>query len=360
MPDYIGKTIYLGIDVHKKSYSVTAICENTVVKQDKLLAIPKALVQYCLSHFKGATFKSAYEAGFSGFALHRYLISHDIENIVVHASSIEVSSRDVVKTDKRDSLKIATQLAANRLRAIYVPSIKREDKRNLTRLRESLVRQKTRTGCQLKGLLQLFGLIPHDQSPRICETWLKSLEALKVKPNLKYSIQTYSQTWRYFKFQLELVEKRILQEMESEPEQELETIYCSVPGIGAQAASILINELGDTLQFSNEEKLFSHVGLTPREYSSGEHRRQGHISRQGKPILRRILVQAAWRAIKKDISLNASFERIRQRAGKKRAIIAIARMLLSRIRSCVKRKGLYLMVEKNEETKLQLPDFKAI
>ncbi|MBA3238510.1 MAG: IS110 family transposase [Parachlamydiaceae bacterium] len=52
--------------------------------------------------------------------------------------------------------------------------------------------------------------------------------------------------------------------------------------------------------FSNENKLFSYAGLTPREYSSGEHVRQGHITRQGKSLKRRILVEAAWIAIIKD------------------------------------------------------------
>lgn len=359
MLDYTGKTIFLGMDVHKKTYSVTAICEGSVVKRDKLPAVPEMLVRYCFNHFKGATFKSSYEAGFSGFALHRYLISRGIENIVVHAASIEVSSRDRVKTDKRDSLKIATQLADNRLRAIYVPSEEREDRRNLTRLRETLVRQKNRTACQLKSLLQLHGLIPYDKKPYVCESWLKSLEKLNVKPNLKNSIQVYSQTWRYFNLQLKQVEKNVQSIMELD--ETLASIYCSVPGIGPKTASILINELGDTLQFSNEEKLSSHAGLTPSEYSSGEHRRQGHISRQGKPILRRILVQAAWKAIKKDSSLGEKYNTIRKRAGKKRAIIAIARMLLSRIRSCVKRKGPYLKVEKNEANKkLQLLNSKAI
>jgi transposase len=348
MPDYNTKTIYLGIDVHKASYSVTAICEGDVVKRDKLIASPQNLVDYCFNHFKGAYIKSAYEAGFSGFHLHRFLISHNIENIVVHAASIEVSSRDTVKTDRRDSLKIATQLAANRLHCIFIPSREREDKRNLTRLRECFVKQKIRTACQLKSLLQLHGVIPYNKSPLVCEKWLKSLENLKIDKNLQYSIKQYSHTWRYFKFQLKHVEEEIQKEMESEIM--LTDIYCSIPGIGRKSASILINELGDTLQFSNEEKLFSHAGLTPSEYSSGEHKRQGHINRQGKPILRRILVQAAWKAIKRDPSLRVNFERIKQRAGKKRAIVAIARMLLSRIRSCIKRKGLYLVVVEKEKT----------
>lgn len=343
MRDYTGKTIFIGIDVHKSTYSVTAICDQEVIKRDRLRASPEGLVNYCLKYFKGARIKSAYEAGFSGFCLHRFLIQHGIENIVVHAASIEISSRDSVKTDKRDSLKIASHLSTNRLRPVFVPSLEREDKRNLTRLREVFVRQKTRTACQLKSLLHYHGLIPLDQSPTISKKWIESLKKLKVSRNLMYCIEHYTRTWLHFYEEIKHLDKKIDDEVLSDIE--LRNIYCSIPGIGKTAANILINELGDTLQFSNEEKLSSHAGLTPKEYSSGEHIRQGHITRQGKPILRRILVQAAWKAVKKDASLNAIFENISQRAGKKRAIVAVARVLLGRIRSCIKRKGSYFVVE---------------
>ena len=72
--------------------------------------------------FGGASTRAPYEAGYSGFWLHRRLTAAGIDCIVVHAASIEVSARDTVKTDKRDSLKIAQQLAAGRLRGVRVPT----------------------------------------------------------------------------------------------------------------------------------------------------------------------------------------------------------------------------------------------
>ena len=94
-------------------------------------------------------------------------------------------------------------------------------------------------------------------------------------------------------------------------------------------------------QFHNEKKLFSFTGLTPSEHSSGEHTRLGHISRQGNPILRGILIEAAWVAIKQDEGLDEIFQRIAKKSGKKRAIVGIARRLIGRIRSCVLTGALY-------------------
>jgi len=124
-------------------------------------------------------------------------------------------------------------------------------------------------------------------------------------------------------------------------ERGLQDIYESVPGVGPLLARQLANELGDMKQFSNEKRLYSFIGLTPSEHSSGEHTRQGHITRQGNPVLRGILVEAAWVAIRHDPDLEKIFKRIAATRGKRRAIVSIARRLAGRIRSCVLTGALY-------------------
>ena len=70
--------------------------------------------------------------------------------------------------------------------------------------------------------------------------------------------------------------------------------------------------------------------MTPTEYSSGEKQRLGHIDLQGPARIRKLLIQCAWRAIELDEALNG----IAYRRGRKRAIVAIARKLIGRTRSC--------------------------
>ena len=103
--------------------------------------------------------------------------------------------------------------------------------------------------------------------------------------------------------------------------------------------------------------LFSYLGLTPVEYSSGEQERQGHISRQGRASLRHLFIEAAWVAIKKDNQLKAAYHRLEKTRGSKRAIVGIARRLAGRIRSCVKngkrpRKYLYASAAKGSILKI--------
>lgn len=332
MRNYSDKTVYLGIDVHKKTYAVTAICEGQVVKRDTLAADPLTLVSYCKKCFFGATIESAYEAGFSGFHLHRQLEAHGIKNRVIHAAGMEVAVGDRVKTDKRDSLKLATQLAAKRLEGIYVPSEEREGYRALTRLRDTFVREKVRLGSQLKALLFQHGLIRYMHEQRTSEKWIKSLEKMEMGADIRYAVDHYRALWRHIVSKIKEIEEEMVDQ--AEKDKFLEDVYRSVPGIGPIAARVLANELGDLSQFKNEEQVFSYVGLTPSEHSSGGHIRQGHISRQGKPLLRKILTQASWVAIKSDPNLGEIYERIRVKAGGKRAIVGIARRLVGRIRAC--------------------------
>lgn len=339
MRNYTNKTVYLGMDVHKKTYAVTAICEGQVVKKDTLKADPAILVAYCKKHFVGAKIESAYEAGFCGFYLHRCLEAEGIKSIVVDAAGIEVAVGDRVKTDKRDSLKLATHLSVGRLKGIRIPSVEREDCRAVTRLRESFSRQRSRFACQLKSLLFQHGMIHADDKRKISEKWAKELEAIPVATGLKYAIANYLTLWRQMNIRI----KEIDQELSAQAQKDgaIEAMYRSIPGIGATSARVLANELEDTLQFDNEKRLFSYTGLTPSQHSSGEHVRQGHITRHGKPILRKILVQAAWRAIRLDPSLEEIFQRLSIKGGKKRAIVGVARRLIGRIHACFRTGELY-------------------
>ena len=331
MRDYTQKTVYIGIDVHKKTYAVTVICDKTVVKKDTLAAYPEYLVKYIKKYFKGAIVNTVYEAGFSGFHLHRYLLAQSINNIVVHPASIKVSARDRVKTDKRDSLKMAKQLSNGEIIGINVPNEKRELFRMLTRSRETLVDAKKRIGNQLKSLLFTQGLIAPDDDMKVCKKWIKKIQQIEMPEELKYSVDLFIKIWLDLETKLQELLNKLNEQAKIDP---ADTIYRSAPGIGVLSARILSNELGDMKHFRSAKGLFSYTGLTPSEYSSGEHKHLGSISRQGKALLRMILVQIAWRSIKQDAHLLKVFERISKKAGRKRAIVAIARKIIGCIRSC--------------------------
>jgi transposase len=111
--------------------------------------------------------------------------------------------------------------------------------------------------------------------------------------------------------------------------------------MGEVVARTLATELGDMTRFANERALCSHTGLTPSECSSGPSVRRGPMSRQGSSRVRHLLIETAWRALPRDAVLKEIFDRLAATRGTKRAIVAIARRLIGRIRACFRQETPY-------------------
>src|SRR5205823_2476945 len=105
-----------------------------------------------------------------------------------------------------------------------------------------------------------------------------------LSDELRQSLTVLSDLWRFVSEKIKLF--RTLLAKQAREDNYLQSTYESAPGIGPLGARILANELGDMSQFSNEKKVFGFLGITPSEDSSGDKRRQGHISRQGSGRLR--------------------------------------------------------------------------
>ena len=333
---YVGKKVSIGIDVHKNHYSICCLVESKKVQKVTMPANPIKLLEYINKRFKGAEVISAYEAGFSGFALHRSLEEGGISNLVVNAASIEVASRDRVKTDRRDAEKLASLLECGRLKSIRIPSLDQEKSRLLQRTREQLVRDKNRLSNRIKMRLYQFGLdVPSKMSSKALSDILCSPE---LSYDFKYPISKQISQWKSITNDIKEIEQIQHKTYSSHP---LFKIYSSIPGFGLQTTSTIISELGDMSQFPNERALFSFVGLTPTERSSGDKEIKGHISRQGNPRIRKLLVEAAWGAMRTDPYWRSEYSNKSFKLGGKRAIVSIARRLIGVARALAKNNSIY-------------------
>ena len=341
--NFSGKNVYIGLDVHKKSYQLTACCEGMIIKRCRIPASPESLVKFIREKFVGAKIFSAYEAGFCGFHLHRYLVKSGIDNIVVNPASIEVRARDRVKTDKRDASKIAVQLEAGRLKCVNIPSIQQESRREISRLRETLARKKREVGCQISSLIDRHQELGWEKHSRISRKFIDDLLTLHLPDEIKCVVKTFANLWISLSDQIKKVEEKLKEQAKEDAFQH--EIIQSTPGIGLLGARIIANEIGDMSQFTNVKNLYSFTGLTPSEHSSGNTKRQGHITRQGRSILRKILVQSSWVAIRCDENLRLKYESIARRSSAKKAIVAIARILIGKIRACLLAKEKYLVMK---------------
>ena len=297
-----------------------------------------ALSGYLRKYFPKGHSLSAYEAGFCGYSTHRALINEGIKNIIVNPADIPTSDKErKQKEDSRDSRKIARSLRNGDLEPLYIPSQALEELRNYIRHRKSIVKDINRNKSRIKSFLYLNGIdIPaelYGASKYWSSNFTKWLESVrlttdfghKMIPNTIEIVSTLRSTL--------LTINRELRQMSREGEYAKQAkLLMSIPGIGLISAMTLISELSSILRFKNLDKLCSFVGLVPTTKSSSERERIGGITPRSNKPLRSILIESAWIAIRHDASLRISYNKLCTRMKSNRAIIRIAKKMLSRIR----------------------------
>jgi len=326
---YAGKQVYIGIDVHKSKYAIAVISDGiNIHRSGGIPASPWELISFIGRRFHGAQVQTVYEAGFSGFELHRALEEAGIKNTVVNPASIESSSNNKVKTDQLDAKKLAEHLYMGRFKCIRIPSREEESRRSLSRTREQLVESKKRFFIQMSMKLHASGLYPRNIKRLTVKLVKEVIDSPDVSNEVRMAIASLVSVHEHIANEINKLEEELEKQAQDDKNEKL---YRSVPGVGFISARILSNELGDLSQFSSDKKLSSFVGLTPSEYSSGERVRRGRISRQGSARLRCILNQVSWVAITKDAQLRSFYDRLKVRCGGKKAIVAVSRKLLCRM-----------------------------
>ena len=208
----------------------------------------------------------------------------------------------------------------------------------MTRTRQQLIEERTAVKNKLRMKCHQWGLLAATDQRRMSHQLMKEMLEQSPAAEFRLVMEAYWQVWKTLESQIKKLDEELKQQAASDPNEET---YRSAPGIGPLGARVLSNELGDMSQFRNERQLFCYTGLTPSEHSSGDSVRKGHITRQGNSRVRWILCEAAWRAIRQDPALSVYFEQLYPRRGKKRAIVAVARKLIGRIRAAFRQNTFY-------------------
>ena len=344
---FIDQSIYVGIDVHKKSWTI-AICSQHRVYRPFTISPPscEVLIDYLEKNFPGGNYICAYEAGFSGFGLCEALNGQGIQCIVINAADIPTSDRDSeFKSDQRDATKIAKSLRSGELRCIHIPSKKLQGDRAIARLHDQFKRDVVRQKCRIKSLLFFFGVkIPdgYDNKGRWSRPFIKWLYEVELAtPNATEVIRHQMGQFIYvlgMKRNCATWLKRISRHAPYKAQADL---LESIPGIGRLTAIKLLLQLGPIDRFSTRESLCNYVGLVPSTHNSGERIRQGRLTRRGHTQLRVMLIEAAWVAIGVDPALSHCYEDLKKRMVAQKAIVRIARKLLSRIRYVLRHEESY-------------------
>lgn len=344
--DFTGQNIYIGLDTHLKRWKTTIIVEDSFFKTFSQDPDAKILSDYLKKNFPKANYFSAYEASFSGFSAHRELNKLGIKNIVVNPADIPTTDKEKKqKEDARDSRKIAEQLAASKLVAIYVPSIEAEGDRAMLRFRRTLTKEIARNKNRVKSFLYYHGITIPEQfadkkywSKRFTR-WLQELEF--PSESARITLTEIVKVVEFLRKKQYEIFKKIKELSQTKNYKKNVELLISIPGIGLITAMSFLTEIEEISRFKNLDKLCSFVGLIPMTNSSGEHEAIGGITKRQNKILRSLIIESSWIAIRNDPALMLAYSKLVKKMKPSKAIIRIAKKMLNRIRYVLKNQEFY-------------------
>lgn len=345
--DFNGTSIFCGIDVHKKNWRVNIQDSEFELEDFSQDANAVLLHKYLNRKYPGASFKLCYEAGFSGFSAQRWLRGQGMDCRVVNAADVATTDKEKrQKNDKIDARKLCQHLQSKKMKGIYIPAVHWEHGRSLVRARNRIVSNQTRCKNRIWQLLHFSGLaIPKDyesgqywSSRFIKELLAISCETGALKTTLHLYIKDYQQTKT-----LLLEATRAIRKLCKQPEYEKDiSLLRSIPGIGEINAAVMLFELQDVSRFKHLDHLCSYVGLVPNTSDTGETKRTKGITNRSNNYLRTALVESSWSVIRKDPALLMLYKGYCRKMEKNKAIIRVAKHLLSRINYVLKNKKEYV------------------
>lgn len=241
---------------------------------------------------------SCYEAGRDGFWLHRWLMAHGYQNIVVDPASIEVERRQRRrKTDRLDAIKLVSRLARHCWgekvwSVVRIPTPELEDRRRLIRERERLVRERTQHYARLRGLLAAQGM----QVKKVTDAAeaIRFCDGQSLPPRLAEELRRELERLKLVTSQLADVEKEVAQEVAcSDVVGERTQRVARLKSIGPVASSVLGLEFF-WRDFRNRREVAAAVGLTGTPHQSGEMAHEQGVSKAGNRRVRAVIIEIAW------------------------------------------------------------------
>jgi transposase len=293
-----SSTLFIGMDVHKDTIAVAYVAQEYGAEVTYLGTIGTRqcdidqLVRKMQSKAKHLIF--VYEAGPCGYWLYRYLTKKGYDCWVVAPSLIPKKAGDRVKTDRRDAVQLARLARSGDLTPVYVPTVEDEAIRDLTRAREDTLSDLQDAKFRLKAFL-----LRHDIRYTGRATWnpahLRWLaEVVCPTPAQQIVFQEYVRAVTEHTERLQRLEQELQEQVNAWRLNPVGEALQALRGVQFTVAVTMVAEIGDLTRFDTPRELMKFLGLIPSEYSSGEQRRQGSITKAGNTHARKAVVEGAW------------------------------------------------------------------
>jgi transposase len=290
MPDGIR---WVGLDVHARESTFAIFDQDSgEVTTKRVMGRPHELLPWLRGVERPA--RMVYEAGPTGYGLARRALAEGIELAVCAPSKTERPS-DRVKTDQRDAVRLARLLAAGELTLVTIPSVEREQLRDLVRCREDiradLVRARHRIGNFLLRR-EIYWEGTGEAWTRKHRSWLTSIRFADHAS--RSTLADYLHAHDVLISRRDRVEADLAQLALSAPCAHTVARLRCLRGIDTLTALGLCAEIGEWGRFDHPDQLSAYLGIVPCEHTTGNQRRLGSITKAGSTHARRLLVEASY------------------------------------------------------------------
>ena len=340
-------TYYIGIDVHKKSWKVAIRHDSRHLRNLSMDPSAEQLHSFMQRCYGPGRYMTMYEAGFTGFSTHRALQAQGFISRVDHASDVPSNDREKRrKTDKVDAGKLAwfneeyecrpESWYNQQVSIVYTPSAEAEAYRDMWRRRDQLIGNQTRIKNRIRSYLHKWGIeLPTSDNMK---PW--SGKFVELFKNLEFDQRGCRATLDSMLEELAAIQHQIRQtnthlrdfscQQGSWPI--IEALQRNIAGVGHITATGFYAEIIDAGRFANENQLASYLGLAPDIHQSDDTYQPSGVTRRCNDRVRRLLIEAAWVAIRKNPHMRSLWNNYIRRMKKNKAIIRIARKLAAQMR----------------------------
>jgi transposase len=330
--------VFSGLDVDKRSISVTFTDHDRFLKSLRLPYSAEHLLKHVRKHFANKKVAFVYEAGPTGYGLYDGIVAQGYPCLIAAPSMIPRAPGQRVKTNRLDSKALSESLRGGQLKSIHVPSPTYRQLRHLTQLRDVLVSELAGMKQRIKSLLLFEGIEFPSAPPGSQWSFLvkDKLRKLPCSGTVRFKLDQLLDSLEFNEKQILKTITEIRRFCRNDPElSQCMKYLMTLPGIGWITASQLLARIGDWRELKTIRQLAGFLGLVPTEHSTGERVDRGSITRTGDERLRSKLIQGSWSAIRQDDELREFFRSVCRKhpreVASRVAIVAVARKLTVRI-----------------------------
>jgi len=324
---FVGQRVFVGVDVHKKTYSVALLRPDGMIK-DWSCPAEVALITQTLSSLPVEIGAVCYEAGPTGYGLARSLRAADIKVIVAAPSRIPRPVSPTNKTDSLDCRKLAEYAASGLIRSIALPTENEEAFRSIERRRHQLTDSLRKAKQRIRALLLSSGVAEPHNLDHWGKVAMNALKTLPLPPGANDTLQSLIEELEFLVAAQRRVDLRLRVISQEQDEARRIAAMRSVPGVGEVVATTFAAEVFRPGRFNRSEEVTAYLGLAPVIRQSGLGKGTARLRPAGQRRLRSLLIEAAWMWKQRDERARDFYNRILSRHGvPQKAIAALARKL---------------------------------